>query len=85
MSKHKTKIEKLFEHPLSGNIDADRLISALEHYGVDVEITKHHRVKLFFKAKELVFSLSHRNELSKDTIVKIRHFLEKVGLTPDQL
>jgi len=31
--KHKAKIEKLFEHPISGNIDVHRLISALEHYG----------------------------------------------------
>ncbi len=85
MSKHKAKLEKLFEHPLSGNIDANKLIAALEHYGAKVEITKHHRVKVDMRDEDLVFSLSHRNELSKDTLVKIRHFLEKVGLTPDKL
>ncbi len=83
--KHKAKIEKLFEHPISGNIDVHRMISALEHYGAKVDITKHHRAKIFINEEEFVLSLSHRSELSKDSIVKLRHFLEKVGLTPDKL
>jgi hypothetical protein len=83
--KHKAKIEKLFEHPISGNIDANRLISALEHYGVEVDVTKEHRAKMLFNNEHFSLTLSHRNELSIDAVTKLRHFLESVGLTPDKL
>lgn len=83
--KHKAKIEKLFEHPISGNIDAKRLISALEHYGAEVDVTKQHKAKINFDGHEFSLTLSHRNELSIDAITKLRHFLESVGLIPDKL
>jgi hypothetical protein len=83
--KSKAKIQKLFEHPVSGNIDVKRLISALEHYGVEVEITKQNKAKLFINDKDFIMALSHGNSLSKDSINKLRHFLEEVGLTPDKL
>ncbi len=83
--KHKEKIKKIFEHPISGNIDVHRVISALEHYGVKIEMTKHHRAKMFFKNEELILALSHRNEMSKDNVARLRHFLEKVDLVPDKL
>jgi len=85
MSKHKTKIEKIFEHPMSGNIDTKKLIHALEHYGAEVDMNKQHRAILHINGKEHSMTLSHRNELSKDAIVKLRHYLEEVGLTPDKL
>jgi len=83
--KHKVKIEKIFEHPMSGNIDVKRLISALEHYGVQADQTKHGRVKMLLKGEEFVLSLSHNNTLSKDSIVSLRHFLEKVDLVPGKI
>lgn len=83
--KHKAKIEKLFEHPISGNIDAKRLFSALEHYGITVDVTKHNKAKLSINDEEFVVVLSHGNDLSKDAIVSVKHFLEKVGIVPDKL
>jgi len=85
MSKHKEKIKKIFEHPLSGNIEATKLIHALEHYGAKVDMSKSGRVLIHIQDKEHSLSVSHRNELSKDSIVKLRHFLQEVGLTPDKL
>ena len=85
MSKHKTKIAKIFEHPLSGNIDTTKLIHALEHYGAEVDMNKQHRALIHIDGKEHSMTLSHRNELSKDAIVKLRHYLEEVGLTPERL
>ena len=82
---HKSKIEKIFEHPLSGNIDVRKLLSSLEHYGAEVDTTKQHRALIHYKGQEHSLTLSHRNELSKDTITKLRHFLEAVGLTPENL
>ena len=85
MSKHKTKIQKIFEHPLSGNIDTTKLLHALGHYGAEVEMNKQHRAIIHVNGKEHSMTLSHRNELSKDAVVKLRHYLEEVGLTPDKL
>ena len=85
MSKHKEKLKKLFEHPISGNVDASKLVHALEHYGAKVDVNKQHRAIIHLNGKEHSLALAHRNELSKDSIVKLRHFLEEVGLTPDKL
>ncbi len=81
--RHKAKIEKVFEHPISTNIDVKKLISALEHYGVEVELTKKHKAKLFYKESEFVLPLPHGDHLTKDEVVMLRHWLEEVGLTPD--
>jgi len=83
--KHKAKIEKIFEHPTSENVDVKKLISALEHYGVEVELTKKHKAKLFYKEEEFVLPLPHGPSLPKDEVVLLRHWLEKVGLTPDRI
>lgn len=83
--RHKMKIEKVFEHPISSNIDVKKLISALEHYGVEVEVTKKHKAKLFYDEKEFVLALPHGDHLAKDETIRLRHFLEEVGLTPDTL
>lgn len=85
MSKHKVKIEKIFEHPISGNIDVTKLVHALEHYGATVDMNKQHRALIHVNGKEHSLALSHRNELSKDAIVKLKHFLQEVNLTPDKL
>ncbi|MEJ2372208.1 MAG: hypothetical protein P8Y22_00640 [Sulfurimonas sp.] len=85
MSKHKSKIAKIFEHPISGNINITKLTHALEHYGVEVDVSKKHRLLLHVNGKEHSVSLSHNNELHKDAVVALRHFLEEVGLTPDKL
>ncbi len=85
MSKHKEKIQKVFEHPTSGNIEFKKLIHALEHYGALVEITKHNKAKIFLNEEELVIPVPHDHVLSKDIVIEVRHFLEKVGLTPDGL
>ena len=46
MSKHKEKLKKLFEHPISGNIDSGKLVHALEHYGAEIDMSKKGRAKL---------------------------------------
>lgn len=83
--KHKVKIEKLFEHPISGNIDVKKLIAALEHYGARVEMTKQNKAKIFINDKEFVLALSHQHDLSKDSITELRHFLETVDFVPGKL
>ncbi len=85
MSKHKEKIQKIFAHPTSGNIEFKKLIHALEHYGATVEISKHNKAKIFLNEEELVISVPHDHVLPKDTVIELRHFLERAGLRPDKL
>ncbi len=83
--RHKAKIEKVFEHPISSNIDVKKLIAALEHYGVKVELTKKHKAKLFYNESEFVLPLPHGDHLTKDEVVMLRHWLEEIGLTPENV
>jgi hypothetical protein len=83
--KHRSKIEKVFEHPTSENIDVKKLLSALEHYGVQVEQTKKHKAKLFYGEAEFVLPMPHGATLTKDEVILLRHWLEEIGLTPDTL
>ena len=83
--RHKAKIEKVFEHPTSANIDVKKLIAALEHYGVKVELTKKHKAKLFYNESEFVLPLPHGDHLPKDEVVLLRHWLEEIGLTPESV
>lgn len=85
MSKHREKIEKLFTHPISNNIDFKKLVKALEHYGARVEITKQNKAKIFLNDDEFVLPVPHDHVLSKDMVTELRHFLEKVGFTPDKI
>jgi len=86
MSKHKEKIKKVFEHPISGNIDSKKLLSALEHFGAEIDLTKEHHAKIHLNGKMFSMPLPHKDHtLAKDAIVELRHFLEEAGLTPDSL
>jgi len=62
--KYKMKIQKLFQHPISGNIDVKRLLNALEHYGMVIEITRHNKAKIVFNEEEFTLTLSHNNDLN---------------------
>lgn len=85
MSKHLKKIEKVFEHPVVTNLDTNRLISALDHFGCIVEHSKTNKIKISFDGRDIVLGFHHSGSLSKDEILKLRHFLEEVGLTPEKL
>jgi len=48
-------------------------------------MTKEHKAKILLNGEHFTLTLSHRSELSKDSITNLRHFLESVGVTPDKL
>ena len=83
--KHLKKIEKVFEHPVSTNLDTHKLMSALEHFGCSVEQSKTNKVKISFNSSDIVLGFHHSGSLSKDEVLKLRHFLEEAGLTPDKI
>ncbi|MBD3823577.1 MAG: hypothetical protein IE916_03615 [Epsilonproteobacteria bacterium] len=83
--KHVKKIERVFEHPVPSDLDSRKLVSALEHFGCEVEQTKSNKYKIFKDEKELVLGIHPSGNLSKDEIVSLRHYLEEVGITPSTI
>jgi len=83
--KHIKKLKKVFEHPVSTNLDTHKLISALEYFGCRVEHTKNNKIKIFYNESEIIIGLHHSGSLSKDEVLRLRHFLEGAGLTPDKI
>ena len=87
MYKRQVIIEKVFAHPIATNIDWKKLSHTLEHFGAEIEVSNSNKAKIHLKDKELVMGLPHHgHELAdKSEITKLRHFLEEVELTPDQV
>ena len=86
MSKqHIKKIKKVFEHPVSTNLDTHKLMSALEHFGCGVVQSKANKIKITFDGRDLILGFHHSGSLSKDEVLKLRHFLEEIGLTPRRI
>ena len=84
LSKHIKKIEKVFEHPVATNLDTHKLMSALEHFGCHVQHSKTNKIKISFDGRDIVLGFHHSGSLSKDEVLRLRHFLEEIGLTPDR-
>ena len=84
MSKHHLKkIQKIFEHPVASNVDTNKLVAALDHFGCSIEHSKTNKIKISFDGRDIVLGFHHSGSLSKDEVLKLRHFLEEVRLTPD--
>ena len=85
--KHKVIIEKVFAHPIATNVDWKKLSNTLKHFGASIEVSNSNKAKIHMNDKELVLGLPHHgHELAdKSEITKLRHFLEAVELTPDQV
>lgn len=82
--KHIKKVQKIFEHPVVKDLDIHRVIAALEHFGCEVEHAKNGKVKVFYNGNEVVLN-PHPGSLTKEEIIKLRHFMEQEGLTPEKL
>ncbi len=85
--KHIIIIQKVFAHPIASNINWQKLKHTLEHFGADISIAKNNRVHIVIADKSLILGLPHHGHdlADKSEVIKLRHFLEEVGLTPDKV
>lgn len=83
--KHIEMIEKLYKHPVPVNLDWKRLSASLTHFGAEIEVSHRNRALIRLAGQECSISLPHKgHELTtKDEIVRLRRFLEQVGLKPE--
>ncbi len=85
--KHAVIIQKVFAHPIASNVDWKKLKHTLEHFGAEISTGHNNRAHIVIKDKTLTLGLPHHgHELTnKSEVIKLRHYLEEVGLTPDQI
>jgi hypothetical protein len=85
--KHKAIIEKVFAHPIATNLDWKKLVHTLEHFGAEVVVSNANKAKIHINGSELVLGLPHHGHELEDKaeVVKLKHFLEENGLTPEKV
>src|SRR5262245_9275021 len=83
-SHHRNTLEKLFEHPPSGNVEWHQLESLLEAVGT---VTKRHNGKLevTIGPETEVFEPPRGKDVDVQTIVDVRRMLEGAGYAPGSL
>jgi ribosomal protein S19E (S16A) len=79
-SEHRNTLEKIMRHPASGNIERRQVQSLLEAVGT---VTEEHdgKFKVTVGAETDVLQRPHGKDISKDTIVDLRHLLTRAGIT----
>ena len=85
--KHKVIIQKLFSHPMPTNIQWKKLMTALEHFDIQVEITAANKAKLIKDGRETLLTLPHHGHEFNDKteISHLKMFLQTVDVTPDTI
>jgi len=82
---HKSQktLDALFSHPISMNIDYNKVVHLFEELGADVEETKKHHLKVKLNGQEMTFSHPHHKNIDdKNQVVAIRDFLKDCGVSP---
>ena len=79
-SDHRAVVRQLFTHPSSENIEWRQVRSLLEALGA---VTEEHdgKFKVTVGAETDVLQRPHGKDISKDTIVDLRHLLTRAGIT----
>ena len=79
-SEHRNTLETIRRPPASGNIEWRQVQSLLEAVGT---VTEEHdgKFKVTVGAETDVLQRPHGKDISKDTIVDLRHLLTRAGIT----
>ncbi len=82
--KYEKTLQRLFAHPIDMNIEWRDIVHLFEALGGTVEFTRHGQLKVRLASHEQSFGAPHRehNVTSRDTLTRIRHFLEMAGFAP---
>ncbi len=78
---HRITAQKLFGHPLNHNIHWIDVCSLLERFG-DVHETHRGNWAVTVEGETISFGSTRTRDLTEDQVIKVRHFLESCGVTP---
>ncbi|MFO1329309.1 MAG: type II toxin-antitoxin system HicA family toxin [Rubrivivax sp.] len=83
MSRHHTQlIRSIFHDPPPHNLHWRDVESLLRHVGVVVEPISGARLRVTLDRHEDVLHRPHGDELDRQTVLHVRSFLGRVGVTP---
>jgi hypothetical protein len=78
---HRDTLEKIFRHPVSGNIDWRQVVSLLDAVGTTVE--EHDgNVKVTLGAETEVLHRPSGKDIDAQMVVDLRRMLTQAGLSP---
>ena len=78
---HRITAQKLFGHPLNHTIHWIDVCSLLERFG-DVHETHRGNWAVTVEGETISFGSTRTRDLTEDQVIKVRHFLESCGVTP---
>ena len=84
---HQRTLQALFDHPIQHNLRTDAVEALLEQLGASIERLADHRLRLQLGSGEVLFlraaSGPQRTHLDGEGILRLRHWLQQAGITPD--
>jgi hypothetical protein len=81
---HRITAQKLFSHPLCHNIQWHDVCSLLARFG-EVHETHRGNWAVTVEGETFSFGSTRTRDLTEDQVLKVRRFLQVVGLTKAQL
>ena len=78
---HRQTLERIFSHPLSGNVEWRQVTSLLESLGAATE-EPHGKLRVMLGGETAVFEPPHGKDVDRETLVELRRMLEHAGVTP---
>lgn len=82
--KHQKTLQRLFAHPMDLKLRWKDIQSLFEALGAEVHETHSNRIKVIVGEMEETFPRPHKGTVSdRNEIVRLRHYLEAMGVSPD--
>jgi len=78
---HRKILHALFAHPISANIDFNKVVHLLEDIGAEVDNKSGNRVGVKLNGHSAAFTHANHS-LPKEEVVQVRKFLETCGIKP---
>jgi hypothetical protein len=78
---HRKTLHALFAHPVSANIEFNKVMHLLEEIGAEFENKSGNRVGVKLNGHSVTFSHAH-HDLPKEEVAQVRKFLETCGISP---
>ena len=83
-NRHRAIAQKIYGHPLNHNIQWHDVCSLLERFG-DVFETHNGNWALSLSGDVVSFGSIRTRDLTEDQVIRVRHFLDSVGVTVESL
>jgi hypothetical protein len=81
---HRVTAQKIFGHPLNHNIQWIDVCALLARFG-DVHESHRGNWALTVEGETISFGSTRTRDLTEDQVMRVRHFLQRVGMNSESL